>query len=793
MRISRSRSTSRPSARSSAIAAAIASAFACAGPPPAGAEELIAQLAAATARQVAVLDGIVNGQPQGPVFALVERGETQAIEAAALRRWRVRVPGHAVFEFDDRLYVAVSDLPGARTNIDQRTQRLLINMPPSLFEQADIRLNARGDEPLSTTPLSGFLNYTVFGYTSSETSYASGFFELGASGNFGSLINTAAVNPVEPSGQPANRIVRFDTAWRLDDRDGLRTLNLGDSFTHAGAWGRSVRFGGVQFGTNFQLQPDLITYPLQPFSGTAVVPSTVDVFVNGSRIASQAVAPGPFSINDVPLVSGAGDVQLVVRDPFGQQQLITQPFYASRRLLRGGLDEYQVSAGAIRENYGLSSSDYGRALASGFWRRGISDQLTVEGRFEGDTDVRAAGATADFSPGLLGVFTAGAAFSNGDAGNGHLWIAGYEYQGRRFNFATRSMWASSQFRLIGDPLSFILQRQSQVSAGVGLNRFGSIGAAWVSQRYRDFPGLDTATVSYSTTVAQRTFLTISVSRSNGQFSQTSAFATLTIPLGGNTSATTEAYSARSGEQRASYVGAAVQRTVPTDQGFGYRLRATTQEQFDAGVGYTWPFGEYTVEASSFEGSTAARATASGGLGIIAGRTFASRTITDSFGLVRVGDIEGIRVFHEGNPIARTDNDGQVVLPRMTPYSANRITIDERDIPIDVAIKDREKRVVPQFRSGTLAEYEARRQASVILEVRLVDGSHLPTGSEVQLAGTSQRYIVGYDGEVFIPDLPASSRFTARLASGQCSFDVEFSRPKESLPKLGPFTCRQGPR
>jgi len=83
-------------------------------------------------------------------------------------------------------------------------------------------------------------------------------------------------------------------------------LIVGDAITLPGAWGSSVRFGGMQFGSNFQLRPDLITYPLQAFSGAAVVPSTVDVFVNGNRIATQAVQPGPFSISDVPLVTGSG-------------------------------------------------------------------------------------------------------------------------------------------------------------------------------------------------------------------------------------------------------------------------------------------------------------------------------------------------------------------------------------------------------------------------------------------------------------------------------------------------------
>src|SRR5262249_36839264 len=152
----------------------------------------------------------------------------------------------------------------------------------------------------------------------------------------------------------------------------------------AGAWGRSLRFSGVQYGTNFTLQPDLITYPLPAFPGTAIVPSTVDVLVNGARVGAQQVPPGPFTISNVPVVTGAGDVQFVVRDAFGQQQVITQPFYTSRQLLRPGLDEWSVNAGAERLNYGIESFDYGSGFASGYWRRGLTDQVTVEVLGEGD-------------------------------------------------------------------------------------------------------------------------------------------------------------------------------------------------------------------------------------------------------------------------------------------------------------------------------------------------------------------------------------------------------------------------
>ena len=116
-----------------------------------------------------------------------------------------------------------------------------------------------------------------------------------------------------------------------------------------------MRFGGVQFGTNFATQPTLVTTPLLAARGEAVVPSTVDVFINGRPIASETVPPGPFSIENLPAITGTGQLQVVVTDALGRQQVLTQPYYSGSTLLRAGLNEYSFELGAIREDYGLES------------------------------------------------------------------------------------------------------------------------------------------------------------------------------------------------------------------------------------------------------------------------------------------------------------------------------------------------------------------------------------------------------------------------------------------------------
>jgi outer membrane usher protein len=756
--------------------------------------EMLAQLNAATAaRQTVILEGVVNGQAKGSVLALVERGETLALEISALRSWRLSLDGVPTFNFDGSTFVAVSDLPGTKANIEQKTQRIFLSVPAALFRADQINLLRSDTPPLAPSLIAGFLNYTFFGYRSSGASYGSAFLESGISSEAGALITTGLVNSrASPS---RSRVIRYDTAWRSDDRDGLRTWTLGDSITFPGAWGRSVRFGGIQFGSNFQLRPDLVTFPLQAFSGTAVVPSTVDIFVNGNQVATQPVQPGPFAITDVPLITGAGDVQLVVRDQFGQQQIITQAFYASRRLLRAGLDDYQLSLGAVRENYGLKSHDYGRPVGSGYWRRGLTDATTVEGRFEADDVVRALGSTVDQRLGLLGIASTGVALSDGPRGAGQLWIAGYEYQGRAFNFGARSMVGSSKFQLVGDRPDFSLARQSYVSAGFNLGTAGSVGIAWAEQRIRSLPSMRTLGVSYSALLPGRAYLSASVSRSAGFTATTSAFITISVPLDSRTSVGTEVSTARTAGHDSSLIGVSAQRAMPTDQGFGYRIRATTQEQVDAGLNYGWRYGEYLLEGSRYKDINAARLTATGGIGVADGHPFLSRRINDSFGIVRVGDIEGVRVFHGGNPIGRTDANGVLVLPALTSYSSNRITIEDRDLPMDVRVKSRDISVVPQFRSGALIDYQIRRHTGAILVLQTGDGRPLPSGVGARSLDNQQVFVVGANGEVFVDDLASITGLIVEMPDGRrCMAEVAIVVPLSSpLPSLGPFACRDFPK
>jgi outer membrane usher protein len=312
---SRSRRTGKlEPARLAALVASLAATFA-------------SPLAAAPQPDLGSYEVTVNTRRiDGAVFAARDDSDRLYIDESALRDWRVRYADVERISVDGTSLIAVDSIPGTRYQFDERAQSIALTFAPESLRGSMFGIRAGGNAPApKPPPWGGFLNYSLFGYASGHQSYASGLFEAGVFGPHGTGIASFGLNTAAAGGQTRDA-VRLDTTWRSDDPASLRTTVVGDTISRPGFYGRPVRIGGLQYGTNFGLQPGYVTTPLLALKGTAALPSTVDVFVNNQRVGSQAVEPGPFEITNVPAVSGSGSIQLVVRDAFGQQQVISQSF-----------------------------------------------------------------------------------------------------------------------------------------------------------------------------------------------------------------------------------------------------------------------------------------------------------------------------------------------------------------------------------------------------------------------------------------------------------------------------------
>jgi len=149
-------------------------------------------------------------------------------------------------------------------------------------------------------------------------------------------------------------------------------------------------------------------------------------------------------------MTGAGELNMVVTDPFGQQRVISQPFYVAQQLLSPGLTEFSIGAGAGRLDYGIENFNYGRNLAYAWAASWNQRKPAGELRGEVNDEGAAIGAGADILVGNLGVLSLGAAATAGQLGNGTRYLVGFDRQTQFLSVGGRVSRATNNYREIGD-------------------------------------------------------------------------------------------------------------------------------------------------------------------------------------------------------------------------------------------------------------------------------------------------------------------------------------------------------
>ncbi|KCX62062.1 type VII secretion system (T7SS), usher family protein, partial [Acinetobacter baumannii 855125] len=131
--------------------------------------------------------------------------------------------------------------------------------------------------------------------------------------------------------------VRLESKWQYVDPEKVRIYTLGDFISNSPDWGSSVRLAGFQWSSAYTQRGDLVTSALPQFSGSAALPSTLDLYVNQQKIYSGLVPSGPFDIKQLPFISG-NEVTLVTTDATGQQSITKQAYYFSSKILAKGIN-----------------------------------------------------------------------------------------------------------------------------------------------------------------------------------------------------------------------------------------------------------------------------------------------------------------------------------------------------------------------------------------------------------------------------------------------------------------------
>ncbi len=748
---------------------------------PTGAIDMTASMATEM-----LLDVHVNQQPEHDTYLLLSLGPKELLFASSeeLQSWRLHMPKADGYKYDGKKYYPLDSIPGLKYRIDGVTASLYINASAEAFAGTQLAGRAQKTVTPQAAPLGGFLNYSLYGNTLSGETEADTLLEAGLFNGFG--VGTSTFLGSDSTGHP-HSMVRLDSTWTRDYPDDLTTLRLGDSVTFPGLGGAAVRFGGIQYSTNFATQPYLVTFPLPDLRGQAVLPSTAELYVNGQLQSTQQVAPGPFVLPQVPVSSGAGVMTLVIRDITGRAVTISVPYFANASLLAPGLDDYSFAAGELRRDYGLSSGSYGPFLSTGLFRHGFNDVFT--GELSGGV---ASGAQTLGLGGLLaygdsGVLSAGLATSRGPQGTGGQWLLGIQQIDSWVGFGLSAQVATPHFTQPGYVADLPApHRQLGANFGTNFARGGNLNLSYVDQDDQITGRTRLINLGYSVAIGDSGFLSLDEVRQLGSQGSKTVLLSLSMSLGARANASLG--TTRFNGSTTSV--AQVQESLPAGTGAGYRLASGFgAAPFGAAeLDYQDEVGSYSLAATRAGGQTGYQGSVSGGIGFIDGQVFASRQISGAFGLVETG-YPGVTVYSQGQAVGHTDANGKLVVTQLQPYQDNPIRIGADDLPLDTDIGNASASAVPYYRSGVVVKMAVKEAHGATFTVRLVDGKPLPTDAQVRIAGQSDSFPVGYEGEVYVTGVTARTRVQVSLAKQHCEFDLTAPKTGDVLPDLGTFICR----
>ncbi len=734
------------------------------------------------------LEVSINNQTQrNTVFALRRSDGEIMLSERDLHEWRMNPPSEGYIDYQGERFFLLSDLD-IQAELDLQSLTLTLQAPADLFDSASF--NTWGLNQLSLTPSSpgAFFNYDISSthFDFDNETRTSGLFELGTFSTWGSGTTNFLARHNQLGDLPD--LVRLDTTWRKDYPEKMHSLVLGDTFIQGTSWSGSVRFGGVQWGTNFSTQPEFVRFPLMSFSGEAALPSTLDLYVNDALRLRQDIPPGPFTIDEIPTITGDGQARLVVRDLLGREKVITQDFYASQRMLRPGLNEYSLELGAIRENYGLENNDYGRVVAAGTWRRGISDNLTLEthGQLLRNQGMAGMGTYSLLPFGAL--FTSALAISQTDSQRGELLKLGLQRQGQILSFGIDSQLTSEDFVRVGMSENFALpSQQSRIFANLSTYEMGSINVAYTRQDYRQHNDVEFVNLGYTMKLKGIGYLQLTALHFVNEHDTTLRLS-LTLPM--SMKRTTSSISASQTDTRNEGT-LQVQRSLPVGIGFGYRLRAGVgdSDQRQASLSYQNDYGLYQLEGSRLNGQSATRANIRGGAAIVDRSLFASRYLDNSFAIVKVPGFEGVRIYAENQQVARTNSKGEALIPRLRAYERNKISIEQLDIPLDANISGLNMEISPYYRSGVTLTFPVIRTRNAFFSLVLKNGEYLPIGAFVTNE-QGEHFPVGNRGEVFLEYLEKVNHLQAHWQERSCQFTLVVPDSDEPIRELGEVACSE---
>lgn len=725
----------------------------------------------------------VNTIDQGETVAIL-RGDDVLIPVSVLDQAGVK--GLKGKREDDRgtEYVSLASLaPDVTFKFDVDALSLDITVGASHFGKTSVSLyNNRPKNIEYTGGSSAYLNYALLGAPGSS----SAFFDGGVNHDQDALHYAFTL-------QTNSALQRGLVYYQMDNRDTELQRVAGDVDANSGDLGGSTYVAGFGVARDFTLDPYAIHFPLPSLQGVATSPSVANIYVNGVLVQRIELPPGDFNLNQLPLASGSANAQIVVTDAFGRSQAYSENYYSAPTILSPGTTDFQYTAGLLEQNVFQTGGSYGPLAAVGRYRGGVSDTLTLGGRFEATPALVSLGPSADFAT-HLGAFHLALAASDDDAFGGAAASFGYTYAAQRFGLGV-------SFLAQGPYYANISQAPADDRSTTALTVFineqigrSSLGFQWARRHDRDQGATDQLSLTDNLPVFHDAnfALTLESDTSENGAPTRGITGTLDFAVGRtNVSATSQAGTTRDDN-------VTVQYAPESKYGLGFYTLydPSFNQSVNGAVTYKNQYGNGELDFGDAGSGTpfTEAVRLSSGLAFIGGGVFPTAPILGSYALVDVPDTPGVSVYFENQYVGKTNKSGELLVPDLEPNFGNVLRIDDEDVPLNASIQTVERLIAPPEQAGAVVRFEAQYlHALTGTLVVLAKGKPIvPVYGDLTVSkGTFQaESALGGNGEFYLENVPAGT-YTAKVlyAGGECTFDFTSPATSKAFVKMGQLECK----
>jgi len=565
------------------------------------------------------------------------------------------------------------------------------------------------------------------------------------------------------------------------------TLMFGEGYTDSGLFG-SLAFKGLKLSTDERMRPESRRGYAPVVRGIAGGAARIMIRQQGKVIYEVNVSPGPFLINDLNNTQNQGDLEVEIIEVNGKTSRFTVPYSAVPDSVRPGNWSYSLAMGRVRQYDSVENSFFEGGL-----QRGISNNLTANfgSRIADDYMAWLTGGVLATRAGAIGLNTT---WSQSRIAEGHteqgwrtelsysktfisrtnLVLAAYRYSTNGFRDLQDVLGARRQLRDSVAYYSDTLHQRNRLSATVSqpLDELGTLNLAASTADYHNNQSRITQLqlgysnawqkLSYSVNIArQRT--TWERSRfdfdaydesSREKYTENTVSLNFSLPLDWGESRSSVAFNAtQSREMRSATTS--LTGSAGKDNNLSWSLYGGYDDfRSQSGNASTWGMSaQKHTRLGALRGSwdqgenyrqlgmgTSGTFVAHRG-GITAG-PYASET----FALVKAEGAEGAAVSNGmGAVISRS---GYAIIPSLTPYRNNTISLDSRNMNPDAELKGGSRRIVPY--AGAIAEihFDTLKGKATLINLKTDGDSMPPMGANVSDASGTQIGMVGQGGQLY---------------------------------------------